>query len=276
MDNLKALQLAETEMLKIFDQVCQKYKIDYFVLFGTALGVARHQGFIPWDDDIDVGMLRSDYERLKRVPIEEWDGLMLVDPGEECFYHEKVFPRLYKPGTVLEFEQWKKYVYNPDHILKPVWIDIFLFDHVDSKEEAQLKAKKARRLNMRYFYSKYDTNIVSSDSIKNKVRSLAKKGMHIIFRTLHKPEYYLKKYYHLVMKEKGEYLISFDSWRYGTIMDSFGEKELYYPVNRMKFDYIEVCAPNNIDKFLTQRFGDYKKLPPEDQRKSHTPCQISL
>lgn len=143
MDDLKKLQLAETEMLQVLDDICAEYEIPYFVLFGTALGTARHQGFIPWDDDIDVGMLRSDYEKLKKIPKEAWKGLELISPEDNCFYHEKLFPRIYKPGTVLEFEKWKKYVHNPDDIKKPVWIDIFLFDYVDSREEALKKAKAA-------------------------------------------------------------------------------------------------------------------------------------
>ena len=276
MDDLKKLQYIETDMLKALDVICAKYNIDYFVLFGTALGTVRHQGFIPWDDDIDVGMLRKDYDRLKQVPVQEWKGLKLVDPGMEPFYHEKVFPRIYKPGTILEFEKWKKYTYNPNDIKKPVWIDIFLFDYVDSKEEALKKAKKARKLNMRYYYSSYQTNIVSADPVKEKIRSFAKRRMHYCFRALHKPEHYLQKYYELVSKESGKYLISFDSWRFGTIMDTFGKPEMYYPVRRMKFDDIEVSAPNDVEGFLTQRFGDYMKLPPEDQQKSHVPYSIYL
>jgi len=275
-DKLKQLQNIEKEMLQTFDSVCRKYNIDYFVLFGTALGAARHQGFIPWDDDIDVGMLRSDYEKLKKIPKKEWNGLELVTPNTSVFYHEKVFPRLYKPGTILEFETWEKYVYNPQNIRKPVWIDIFLFDYVNSKKEAIKKAKKARKLNMRYYYSRYITNIVRSDSLKNQFRSVLKNGMHFIFSTLHKPDHYLQKYYEHVSSEKGKYIISFDSWRLGTIMDTFGKPEMFYPVQRMKFDELEVSAPNNLDEFLSKRFGNYMDLPPVEQRKSHLPQNIYL
>lgn len=76
-DVLKKLQKAEIEILKDFDALCDKYSIDYFVCGGTALGGVRHEGFIPWDDDIDIGMTRDDYERFLEVAETEygWEGL---------------------------------------------------------------------------------------------------------------------------------------------------------------------------------------------------------
>ena len=61
-ETLKKIQQIETDMLKDFISVCKELKLNYFLLGGTMLGAVRHQGFIPWDDDIDIGMLRKDYE----------------------------------------------------------------------------------------------------------------------------------------------------------------------------------------------------------------------
>lgn len=57
----------ELHMLEAFDEVCKKYGLTYYVDFGTLLGAVRHQGFIPWDDDIDVVMFRDDYERFQAI-----------------------------------------------------------------------------------------------------------------------------------------------------------------------------------------------------------------
>lgn len=64
MQSLRDLQLKELEILKAFLEICKKNNLRYFMLGGTFLGAIRHKGFIPWDDDIDIGMPRSDYENL--------------------------------------------------------------------------------------------------------------------------------------------------------------------------------------------------------------------
>ena len=69
-ETLKRVQNTEKEILVKFIEICEKYNLKYFAAFGTLLGAIRHRGFIPWDDDIDVGMLRKDYEKfLKDLPI---------------------------------------------------------------------------------------------------------------------------------------------------------------------------------------------------------------
>ena len=63
----KRIWAIELELLSVFDEICRKHNLRYFVTYGTLLGAVRHKGFIPWDDDLDVAMLRPDYERLKLV-----------------------------------------------------------------------------------------------------------------------------------------------------------------------------------------------------------------
>ena len=60
------LQTVNLEMIKLFTEICRKYDLTYFALGGTLLGAVRHQGFIPWDDDVDMGMPRLDYERFRK------------------------------------------------------------------------------------------------------------------------------------------------------------------------------------------------------------------
>ena len=275
MDKLRELQNVETSMLAVFDRICRKHDIPYFVTFGTALGAKRHQGFIPWDDDIDVGMLRSDYFKLKEIAPDEWEGLVLIDGESECFYHEKVFPRVYKPGTILEAELSRKYTYNKENVKKPVWIDIFLYDYVDSKEIALKKAKQARKLHILYYYSKYWTNIVRTDSISKKMISIGKNILHL-FISIRKPASYLAKYYTLVSQDTGHFLISYDSWTIKEIMDSFCGKNELYPPRDIQFEDIVVMAPRELEHQLESFYGNYMKLPPEEKRVGHIPHNIFL
>ena len=70
---LLRLQKTETGILACLDRICQSHNLHYFVIFGTAIGAVRHKGFIPWDDDTDVGMLREDYEKLRALGDSVWE-----------------------------------------------------------------------------------------------------------------------------------------------------------------------------------------------------------
>ena len=64
---LQKLHTLQLEMLSDLQKICEKYNLEYFAVFGTALGAVRHKGFIPWDDDSDIAMLREEYEKFRKV-----------------------------------------------------------------------------------------------------------------------------------------------------------------------------------------------------------------
>lgn len=64
---LRKLQLAQCKILEDFIKICEDNELQYFIFAGCAIGVERHQGFIPWDDDIDIGMLRKDYDKFLKI-----------------------------------------------------------------------------------------------------------------------------------------------------------------------------------------------------------------
>lgn len=98
-DVLRKLQLAELSILRDIDSVCRSEGIPYFLECGTLLGAVRHGGFIPWDDDIDVGMLRPDYERfLKVAPKALGERYAVCEPraNSRC---AGMFAKVWKRGT---------------------------------------------------------------------------------------------------------------------------------------------------------------------------------
>ena len=70
---IRTIQLETLNNLKELDRICKKYNIQYLLVYGSLLGAVRHKGFIPWDDDLDIGMMREEYEKLCSIPAEEWD-----------------------------------------------------------------------------------------------------------------------------------------------------------------------------------------------------------
>ena len=82
MNNLNQHQAVLLELLKEFDRVCEKHNIPYVVFCGSAIGAIRHQGFIPWDDDLDIEMLREDYLRLLPILRKELPEQFMVHDKE--------------------------------------------------------------------------------------------------------------------------------------------------------------------------------------------------
>ena len=78
---LRQLQMLELEMLIEVDRICRKHNIQYNIIGGTLLGSVRHKGFIPWDDDADVAMLRADYERFKKICRAELEKFIAIRRG---------------------------------------------------------------------------------------------------------------------------------------------------------------------------------------------------
>lgn len=121
MDNLRALQLTELDILKEVLSLFEKNHITYYALGGTMLGAVRHKGFIPWDDDIDIGVPREDYERLKSVCEQLPSHLRFLsfqeDPSYPYFFSRVVDDRVTVKSNRAEAIE-----------VTPAWIDIFPLD----------------------------------------------------------------------------------------------------------------------------------------------------
>ncbi len=162
------------ELFKRFNEICEKYGIKYWAFDGTLLGTVRHKGFIPWDDDLDLAMMREDFQRLRRVPKEEWgEDYELIAPGDddEKEIHDKLFPRVYQIKSVVQSDKdilyWRRWSDNQPWRTS-LMCDIFLFDYVPEDEKEYLKKhKKCQRY--RDLYKVVKLKSVSPDrAIKNR------------------------------------------------------------------------------------------------------------
>lgn len=122
---LKKLQRAEIEILKDFDALCGRHGIEYFVCGGTSLGGVRHGGFIPWDDDIDLGMTREHYDKFLQVAEKEYgDKYKMINPEIDPDFPVMI-TKWYRTGTVFRNQET---VDLGLHI--GIAIDLFCFDRV--------------------------------------------------------------------------------------------------------------------------------------------------
>ena len=119
-DRLRGLQLCELEILNEFVRICEKHGLRYYLVGGTLLGAVRHKGFIPWDDDIDVAMLREDYDRFAQVCASELDGKFFYQSPETDPHYFLTYAKLRKNGTQVCEERFRDAEFH-----KGVSIDIF-------------------------------------------------------------------------------------------------------------------------------------------------------
>ena len=138
---LKKLQSIETEMFRVFIEVCEKLNLRYYVLGGTLLGAVRHGGFIPWDDDIDLGMPRDDYEVfLREAPSLLPSHLFLQNYRTDPEYCLNITKIRNTGTTFIEYES------RQQDICHGVFIDIFPLDHYPDTAWAELLYKIKRRV----------------------------------------------------------------------------------------------------------------------------------
>lgn len=120
---LRALQLCELEILNEFVRVCERHNLRYFLVGGTLLGAVRHQGFIPWDDDIDVGMLREDYEKFSKIAQVELSEQYFYQSPQTDPHYFLTYNKIRKHGTQVYEERFRNSNFH-----KGVFIDIFPLD----------------------------------------------------------------------------------------------------------------------------------------------------
>ena len=132
---IKKIQIVELRILKIFDDICQRNNLNYFLLAGTLLGAIRHKGFIPWDDDVDVIMPRGDFEKLAKIVQKELpEDLFWQDIHTDNFPHFRtLFGKIRDKNSQME---------KNDNYHTGVFLDIFILEKVSSNPEIASTQKK--------------------------------------------------------------------------------------------------------------------------------------
>ena len=278
---IKRLQHVELQILKDFDKVCRKYNLTYFALFGTAIGAIRHHGFIPWDDDIDVGMMREDYERLRSIPKSEWGDYDIVFPEDDVSYHQPI-TRLYKRNTLFVRQNAIKYDKPKGNgsIMRPIFFDIFEFSHVPDAKTAKCYSNKMVNLQRLYWYSKTGMKLHRDDPFQFKLRCLRNDMIHKCLNIINKPELiFCRKIYDTIKcldNKGGHWVTTFVSGVPSEIVASCFPEEQMFPVVYVPFEDTHIPIQRNYHEMLTSIYGDYMQLPPEEQRVNHTPAILDF
>lgn len=276
---LAKLQTTELEMLKTLDRICRNHNIPYFLSWGSMLGAVRHNGFIPWDDDIDVGMLREDYEKLRLVPESEWgEKIELVDPEDMNPVHRLPYPQIFLRNTVYETKyHWTYDIVknNPEQKRMPIWLDIFVFDHIRDKKTCYQIGKKVFFLSKLLYWSKCRIKRNKEDTIIQQIACMGKATLFWLLNVVKQPE--IKIYHRLLKlckKYPGDYVTDYFLPKKGNpIICSYDQM---FPLKMVRFEDVETFIPRNADELLTATYGDYMKMPPEKDRYNHPPYTLDF
>lgn len=227
---LRELQLANLKILIAVDKFCRKHNIRYWIDYGTALGAVRHGDFIPWDDDIDVAMLRSDYDKMI-----------------EIFNKENTDPDL-----ELELFSAPRGIFNLVKIkhkqIPDLWVDIFPYDLYSEKIKT------------------WDERIRLTEQVnkmQEKKKKRYKKGSSVpAFHQYYKDLYtqFLNGKTPAPEKDCPDIVVGFE---YVEILkySKLVPYEIVFPLKEIKFCNHKFFCPNNMDVYLTNFYGDYMTYP---------------
>jgi len=266
----RELQLVELEMLNEVVKVCNKYNIEYFIDSGTALGAFRHSGFIPWDDDIDIGMTRVNYDKFLEIAPKAINGEIFIQNRKTDKKAPFYSIRARKNNTI--HMEWDKRNMKIHH---GVYIDIFPYDSIPDEEHKRIKfQKRCKRIIKIYkIRSIPDRYKKPERNIKWWVLAIIRRLLHYILLPIpiNWVEGYVEKIFRKYNNDKTKYITCLS---YGGI-HAF-KKEDIFPIKDILFEKNVYSAPNNMNNYLKELYGDYMKLPPKEERKGHEPYKLAF
>ena len=262
-DVLEKLQNTQIEILEEIVRICEKHQLRYFLIYGTLIGAIRHKGFIPWDDDLDIGMPREDYEKFLRIAKEELGDSYFLQDMETQKKYWLTFAKVRKNNTIFE----ETAVVNmPEYIHKGIFVDVFPLDYVKKKdgvlvyiqfalskaiiETLYYKAGVYKKSSLRYPTLDLLMGVFSMKTLgklQAKIAMLQRRKNATCFADFNSPRAYEKAIYPM---------------------------EYFLPSQSHEFAGKTFQVPNSYDTYLRMIYGDYMQLPKEEDRVNHRTLRI--
>ena len=258
---LKLLQSLELMILKDFIKICEENNLTYYMYAGSLLGAVRHNGFIPWDDDLDVVMFRDDFEKFKEIFIASQNDKyeLLCNETHRDYFH--LLAKLMLKDTKFE-ESWVNQV--DFHI--GINMDIFVLDDLSDNN-----FKRNYQLKKSFFYNKLlIMSKIKLDDLPFVTKIITHTGYYILNLFGINPSTINKRCLNFLRKYKNPnaecvFDISATAEEYPQIFS----KDDFKDIEKIQFEDINVNIPSGYDNILKSLYGDYMQLPPKEDRYNH-------
>ncbi len=259
---LKVIQKLMLQVILEIDTICKRHNIHYFLGGGTLLGAIRHKGFIPWDDDADIMMLRKDYEKFVEVAEKELpEYLKLQIPKTDK--HNHFFSKVRVQNTVCATEFTRKL----SDLDVGFFVDIFAHDYTANSKFGQRLHEKLTILARSLVYNKWGATYVKGDGSHKVYRLLATVIKTILpMRYLEWQQFKIIEFFAHKKNRKYLYDGMGQNLRKGPFPKEWLEEVIYVP-----FESVMLPVPKEYDKYLKHLYGDYMQMVGVAKRKnSHT------
>lgn len=265
---LRDIQRLQRKLLQEVDRLCRVNQIQYFLSGGALLGAVRHQGFIPWDDDVDIILLRKDYDTLCRVAPTQL--------GEEFFWQDHqtdpasayLYRKVRLNGTVMSTSSSSRI----QDMHNGVFLDVFVCDHT-----ADFLPLAWLHIAVTYTLGALITTKWLGEPRKNKLKAVTTAALPLLRRTsmtwLHR-RYDRTASFFSRRKRVGNYLISTNDIR---LPKGRYPAQWFSEAVPLPFEGGHYPAPVGWEGYLTWRYGDFRQLPPPEERHSgHHLVEVNL
>lgn len=243
---LRKAQMRLLEMLIEVDRICKKHNIPYWLDGGTTLGSARHGGFIPWDDDVDIAVLRRDYFKLIKILQNELSEKFVIQNHLNEKYFHYMHTRVVDQNSMSDFGDIRQ-PFRKKFKHQGLFLDIFYV------EKGILPIKKVIS---KIYYSVFFNKRGLGNSKLKKVLSI------VIWPFISLVVLILRVFNFLI---PNNYLI----FGYGIPFPREFRCDEIFPTKTINFEGYKVMGPNNLDGYLKRYFGNYMEIPPKENRITH-------
>ena len=265
---LRELQLLDLKILLKIVEFCDSNNITYYISGGTYLGAVRHKGFIPWDDDVDIAMPREDYERF----IIQFSDFLREEDIRLITYKEPQDSFYYYPTRIISDKIKLSYKGSKNEKVMPAWVDVFPLDGMPSNKVSSKIHQFNLLLKRALFKLSCFDDVVN---LKDDKRPLIEKmliwiGLNTRIGSKFSPmkllddiDRTLKNY----PPDTSKYYVNFmGAYRFRSIMN---KEDIYGAGAKYEFEGYMLNGPADYDSYLKQIYGDYMKLPPDEERNKH-------
>ncbi|MDY1544351.1 LicD family protein [Lactiplantibacillus pentosus] len=251
---LTPLHRVELRLMQVVIDICDEENIDYFLIGGSLLGAIRHHGFIPWDDDIDIGMRRRDYQRFIAVANRHLDpNQYFLQTGASDPDYALSYMKLLDVNTYIEEKN------NVNNAFKGVFVDIFPFDKIPDDEALRRSQMLHYKLTDAAILLKLNYNFVKTP-LRNILSKHTSEQLAEVNRHKQEREEYMRLY---EQSDSRTYKNLASQYDYDKEIMSYRELT---ELTTVPFETLQVHVPKAYDAVLTRMYGDYMQLPPADKR----------